>query len=71
MVKDPVCGKTIDDEKIDGADTLATSGAPVTDPRFGTKRYHDGEWYYFCGMACRQRFIASPSRYLTADEDSK
>lgn len=68
MVKDPVCGKDVDNEKVDGPATHATSGAPVTDPRFGTKRYHEGDWYYFCGMACRQRFMAAPARYIKAGE---
>ncbi len=68
MVKDPVCGKEIDDKKVDAADSHSTAGAPVIDPSAGTKRYHDGRWYYFCGMGCRQRFIASPARYIQAGE---
>jgi YHS domain-containing protein len=64
MVKDPVCGKDVDDQKINEGESFAGSGAHVTDPSFGTKRIHDGKWYYFCSMACRQRFIANPARYL-------
>ncbi|MDY0068177.1 MAG: YHS domain-containing protein [Steroidobacteraceae bacterium] len=68
MVKDPVCGKDVDDQKINEGESFAGSGAHVTDPSFGTKRFHDGKWYYFCSMACRQRFIANPARYLTPDK---
>ena len=25
---------------------------------------HDGESYYFCGPACRQKFEADPARYI-------
>ncbi|MCP5364525.1 MAG: YHS domain-containing protein [Hyphomicrobiales bacterium] len=70
MVKDPVCGKEVDDQKVDGGDTVGTAGAHVTDPRFGTKRLHEGKWYYFCSMACRQRFIGNPSRYLESDKQA-
>lgn len=69
MVKDPVCGRDVDDEKIDAADSHAASGAPLTDPSYGTKRFHDGNWYYFCSMACRQRFIANPARYLEQSKE--
>lgn len=68
MVKDPVCGKDVDDEKVDAADSRSVAGAPLTDPSFGTKGFYDGKWYYFCSMACRQRFIANPKRYLEQGE---
>lgn len=64
MATDPVCGKEVDAEKVDEADSRAVSGAPVTDPSHGTKRFLDGNWYYFCSLACRQRFIANPARFL-------
>jgi len=70
MVKDPVCGKEVDDQKVDQGDTLGVGGASVTDPSFGTKRFHQGKWYYFCSMACRQRFIGSPARYLEASDQA-
>jgi len=46
------------------------AGATVTDPTFGTKSFHDGRWFYFCSMACRQRFIAAPARYLQQGEEA-
>ena len=69
MVKDPVCGKEVDDEKVDAADSRSVAGAPLTNPSFGTKSFHEDSWYYFCSMACRQRFIANPRRYLEQGED--
>ena len=24
------------------------------------KRIYEGKWYYFCSMACRQKFVALP-----------
>ena len=70
MVKDPVCGKDVDNQKIDAGESVARSGAPVSDPSFGTKRFHEGQWYYFCSMNCRQRFIGNPARYLKQDSPS-
>jgi YHS domain-containing protein len=64
MVNDPVCGKEVNAQGIDEAETTAASGAPLTDPSYGTKRFYEGTWYYFCSLACRQRFIADPGRYL-------
>lgn len=70
MVNCPVCGKDVDDQKIDGGKSLADGGVPVTDPRFGTKHMHQKQWYYFCSMACRQRFIGNPARYLTPSAEA-
>ena len=70
MVKDPVCGKDVDDQKVDGGETLGVGGAPVTNPSFGTKRLHQGKWYYFCSMGCRQRFIGNPPRSLESGEQA-
>ena len=40
------------------------AGAPETNPAAGTKRFHDGKWYYFCSMACRQKFVATPDEWI-------
>lgn len=40
------------------------AGAPETDPAVGTKRFYNGKWYYFCSMACRQKFVATPDEYV-------
>ena len=31
---------------------------------------HHGEWYYFCGPACRQKFEADPARYVQSGVDA-
>ena len=64
MARDPVCGKEVDAAKVDAPVGTVMAGAPKTDPTAGTKRFHDGKWYYFCSMACRQRFISNPDMYL-------
>ena len=32
----------------------------------GGSAEHAGKTYYFCNPRCRERFLASPERYLTA-----
>jgi YHS domain-containing protein len=39
-------------------------GAPVVDPEYGTRRFHNGKWYTFCSMNCRAQFMASPDRFV-------
>ena len=39
-------------------------GASEVDPQQGTRIFHDGSWYYFCGLDCRTKFLASPTTYL-------
>jgi YHS domain-containing protein len=64
MVKDAVCGRELDTESIDSGQTQVFGGATQTEASHGTKRFHDGQWYYFCSMACRQKFISGPDQYL-------
>lgn len=64
MVKDPVCGKEIDPKLIDTGNSKVMGGAVETNPDYGTKRFHDGKWYYFCSLACRQKFISGPELYV-------
>lgn len=64
MVTDVVCGTQVDDELVNRGTSRVLAGAPQTDPRHGTKRIYNGQWYYFCSMACRQKFIANPRAYL-------
>jgi YHS domain-containing protein len=39
-------------------------GASEVDPQQGTRIFHDGQWYYFCGLDCRTKFLATPNTYL-------
>lgn len=64
-VKDPVCGKEIDTDAVDAQVSETPYGAPETDPARGTKRFYQGQWYYFCSLACRTKFVSNPSAYVS------
>ncbi len=64
MAVDIVCGKEINKAAVNEAVGNIPAGAPETDPSQGTKSFYDGTWYYFCSMACRLKFIATPDDFL-------
>ena len=64
LVKDLVCGAQIDTDAVDGTVGQTSSGAARSDPSKGTKRLHEGTWYYFDTLACRTKFMAAPEKYL-------
>lgn len=64
IVKDPVCGSDVDTDAVNSAVGSTTSGAPESDPAKGTKRFHEGEWYYFDSLACRMKFVSNPEAYV-------
>lgn len=64
MAIDIVCGKEVNEAGVNTAVGTVSAGAGETDPRAGTKRFHGGKWFYFCSMACRHRFVATPDEYL-------
>ena len=64
MAKDPVCGKEIDEAAARAETGQTAHGASEVDPQKGTRRLHNGQWYYFCGLECRSKFMASPETYL-------
>ena len=66
MAKDPVCGKEIDEAEARQQTGQTRFGAAEVDPEKGTRRFHDGTWFYFCGLECRSKFMASPDSYLEA-----
>lgn len=65
MVKDPVCGRELDTDQMNRRVGTVPGGAPEVDPQKGTRRFHAGKWYYFCSLDCRNKFIASPTQYLS------
>ena len=65
VVKDPVCGREVDTDAINSHVDRTTSGAPESDPSKGTKRFHEGVWYYFDSLACRMRFVSNPDEYIS------
>ncbi len=64
MAKDPVCGKEIDEAAARAQTGQTRGGASEVDPQKGTRSFYNGKWYYFCGLECRTRFLASPQTYL-------
>jgi YHS domain-containing protein len=65
MALDIVCGKEMDVAMINARVGQIQAGAPETDPTKGTKSFYEGKWYYFCSMACRHRFVATPDEFLS------
>ncbi len=63
MPKDPVCGKEIDESGARASTGQTAYGASEVDPDMGTRSFHDGQWYYFCSLDCRTKFLASPAAY--------
>lgn len=66
MAKDPVCGIEIDEGEARAQTGQTMHGASEVDPQQGTRSFHNGRWYYFCGLDCRTKFLAAPLTYLEA-----
>ena len=64
MPQDPVCGKEIDENEARAQAGTTRHGAIEVDPQQGTRSFHEGTWYYFCGLACRTKFLANPTTFL-------
>ena len=64
MAVDPVCGKHVDEEAVNATVGRVAAGAVELDPSAGAKRFYGGRWYYFCSLACRQKFLATPDEYV-------
>ena len=64
MAKDPVCGKEIDEVQARSQTGQTMHGATEVDPEQGTRMFHNGLWYYFCGLGCRSKFMSSPETYI-------
>ena len=64
MAIDPVCGKEVDEAVVRATTGQTEGGANEVDPAQGTRRFHDGKWYYFDSVDCRFRFMANPAAYI-------
>jgi len=64
MAVDIVCGKEVDQAAVNAQVGSIPAGAPETDPDKGTKSFYNGKWYYFCSMACRHKFLATPDEII-------
>jgi len=43
---------------------MTPGGAKEVDPKAGTRQFHDGTWYYFDTIECRNRFTQRPDNYV-------
>lgn len=64
MAVDIVCGKQVEESGVNAGVGRVSGGAVETDPTAGTKRFYKGKWYYFCSLACRHRFVATPDEFI-------
>ncbi len=64
MAKDPVCGKEIDEAQARSQTGQTLHGASEVDPQQGTRMFHNGQWYYFCGLECRRKLMSNSATYL-------
>ena len=64
MPQDPVCGKDINEAEARATTGQTMHGASEVDPQMGTRSFHNGQWYYFCSLDCRTKFLGSPNTYL-------
>jgi len=65
----------LDNGRVVFGDPTTDTHATVADPVCGTELeraeaeaaadFH-GTVYYFCSMACKERFVAAPERYVSA-----
>ncbi len=53
MPKDLVCGKEIVEADACASSVQNMYGAAEVDPKQGTRSFHDGMLFYFCGLDCR------------------
>ena len=60
-----VCDTEIDLEADRSTTGQTTHGADEVDPDAGTRSFYNGEWYYFCGLQCRNNFLAAPTNYVS------
>ena len=66
-IVDPVSGNELDEETVRAIRGQTDGGANEVDPSMGTRRFHDGKWYYFENVDNRFRFMANPEKYINKD----
>ena len=64
MAMDLVCGKEIDEAQARSQTGQTLHGASEVDPQQGTRIFHNGQWFYFCGLECRSKFMTAPETYI-------
>jgi YHS domain-containing protein len=64
MAKCPVCQQPVDEAAAKMGTGTTPGGAMEVDPKAGTRQFHDGTWYYFDSLECRNKFTQDPDSYL-------
>lgn len=64
MKKCPVCQQPVDETAAQSQTGTTPGGAMEVNPETGTRQFHDGTWYYFDTIECRNRFTQRPDDYL-------
>ena len=64
MAQCPVCEVDINEAAARAETGQTAYGASEVDPNMGTRRFHDGRWYYFDTLDCRSKFMVAPETYL-------
>ena len=64
MAKCPVCQGVVDENAAKAKTGMTSGGAKEVDPTMGTRQFHDGTWYYFDTLECRNKFTRNPDGYL-------
>ena len=67
IVHDPVCGRELDTDEMNRPVGSVPGGAPEVDPTKGTRRFHEGEWYYLCSLDCRNKFLSNPDIFVSGE----
>jgi YHS domain-containing protein len=64
MAKCPVCATDVDEGAARATTGQTAFGAAEVDPEKGTRRFHDGKWYYFDSLDCRSKFMVTPDTFI-------
>ena len=64
MATCPVCQKPVDEAAAKAQSGMTSGGAKEVDPKAGTRQFHDGKWYYFDTIECRNKFSQRPDNYV-------
>lgn len=64
MAKCPVCKGDVNEDAAKAQTGMTSGGAKEVDPTMGTRQFHDGTWYYFDTLECRNKFTRNPDGYL-------
>jgi YHS domain-containing protein len=64
MAKCPVCKGDVNEDAAKAQTGMTSGGAKEVDPTMATRQFHDGTWYYFDTLECRNKFTRNPDGYL-------